>query len=450
MPDPNVAILNNAWALLWRQTSPYYLPTILANGATFGGTHIPSLAKVTVPDIGSIPLYSSDTWGNVSITLTSADVSGLPSVQNRSFTPSSDARSVTATVGFSELTFAGSYEVDGTGAVGCAMDVADALAITIPTALAAGMADSPVPPENMDLARQYRDQLVQSRNGVTLVGKYYDHNDTVNLILSQDNAFTRAWPNGVPEAEHNTAYYMQVTADATADPDDPDYTVGGNDTGYLYHGAYMQAILIATCNYYRTHDPDRADAYAALAQDAATFKGYTDQYPNPMTAGAVMSAVQNAQPMSATELAAVPEPEAVRAGRLAGERDFHELQRRALAERAAQEQQATTYKSTGNFSFGFPMPTLTFSGTVAIAGIPPRQTLTVELTSLSADIPYLKINLLTSTDPTFAVDAQNQINNAQWFQQVLGTKVNAQLGSDEVLSYLSGVINQAISNINSG
>jgi hypothetical protein len=438
MPDPNVVILNSAWSLLWRQTSPYYLPTILANGATFGNAHIPALATVALSDI-SIPLFTSDVWGNVSIKLTSATVRGLPTIQNRSFTPSSDARSITAQVAFQTLTFSGSYELDGTGLAGCAMDVAGFKAYN--------PADAP-PPEYMDLARQYRDRLVRSNNGAALVGKYYDHNDAVNVILNGDNVFTRRWPGGATPTAPNTAYYMRMTADATAHPDDPDYTVG--DDGYQMHGGFMEASLVRACLDEAEHDSVNADALRALAKDAVDFKGYTDHYPDPMTADGVMAKVTNAQPMTAAELAAVPEPEAVRAGRLAAEQGLDELRRTIAAERAARAHDAPTYKSTGRFSFDFPMPSLTFSGTVAIRGIQPHLTITATLKSLQAEIPSLQIRLLTSTDPRLTADSQTVIDAARWFQKSLGSYVNAKLGSEEILSYLSGVINQAILNILAG
>jgi len=438
MTDPNVAILNGAWALLWKQGSPYYLPTVLANGGTFGGTHIPPMSDVAVSGIGTIPLYSSDTWGNVSITLTSPMLAGLPSVGPDSFKPSSDATSVTATVKFNALTFSGGYEVDGTGLAGCAMDIAEVAASATP------------PPGNMDLARSYRDQLVRSPNGTQLVGKYYDHNDTINLLLGRNNAFTRKWPNGVTPSSPDTATYMQQTAQAAANPDNPDYTIGGDDTGYHTHAIYMQSMLVATCQYYQTNDPENAAAFGALADDAATFKAHTDQQHNPMTVGQVMTTVANTAQMTPEQVAAAPEPEASRAARLAAERDFPELQRAALAEEAARAEQAVTYKSTGNFGFGFAMPTLTFSGTVAVSGTPPNYLLTVTLTSLVAAIPSVQITLLSGTDPRFTAEAQSKINDAQWFQRVLGTNVNAKLGSSQVLSYLSSMINQAIASIMNG
>ncbi|HET7505707.1 MAG TPA: hypothetical protein VFK02_32025 [Kofleriaceae bacterium] len=444
--NPNVLILQKAWALLWDPSSSYYLPNILQNGGTFGTTTIPSLAQVTIPDVPAIPLYSSSTWGDVDITLSSMLLSGLPAIQAQAFVPASDASSVSATVAFSKLTFAGLYKVDGTGLVGCGMDLAESSAYQGGGAGAASAQGSGPPPANMDLARGYRDQLAQTNNGIALVSKYYDHNDTVNLILGQDNAFTEAWPGNAPTnpPANNTWYYMQVTSNAGANPGDPSYQVGGNNIGYLTHSAYMQSMLIGTCQYYAKQDPDNAEQYLALASDASTFQGYTNQYPDPMTVDEVLSAVQNTTPMSAAALAAVREPDAVRIGREAAARDFDALHNRALARHAARVAQATTYKSTGRFQFSFAMPTLTLTGTVAISGIPPSQTLTVTLTGLTAAIPSIAIDLLTGTDPSFTADAQDQINNAQWFQKVLGTKLNAQLGSASVLSYLSGIFNQAI------
>src|SRR5579871_5287881 len=101
--NPNVVILNQAWGQLWNNTTPYYLPAILAKGGTFGKTVIPPMRSVDVPPISPIPLYSSDTWGNVTITLSSATLTGLPSIQPVRFTPSSDATSVEAVVAFEKL-----------------------------------------------------------------------------------------------------------------------------------------------------------------------------------------------------------------------------------------------------------------------------------------------------------------------------------------------------------
>jgi hypothetical protein len=436
------AILDQAWALLWRQASPYYLAEVLDHGATFGRTVIPPLAAMTVPDIGPVPLYTSATWGNVSITLSSMTLAGLTSIQDHGFTSSADANSVAATVAFGELTFSGSYQVNGTSPARPAVDMAESLAYPDDGAAA-------VPPGDVDLARYWRDQLLQSENGITLVGKYYDHNETVSRILSQNNGFTRGWPYNAPTnpPSQNTAYYMQMTSEAAAHPENSHYTVGGEDTGYLTHAAYMQGLLIGTCQYYEGTDRDHADDYHRLADDASEFQGYTSPYLDPMTVKSVMSEVKNHRPMTAEELAAVPEPEAVRLGREAAERDFPALQRSALAEQAAREQQAARYQSTGRFSADLAVPTLSLIGAVAVSGHPPLRRLSVALTSRPAEISGLQIALLAGTDPDFTADAQARLDGAPWFQRVLGSRLAARLGSAEVLDYLSGVFNQAIVNV---
>ena len=442
--NPNAVILNKAWALLWQPTSSYYLPTILKNGATFGGTTIPPMSQLPLNDIKSLPLYSSNFWGNVSISLTGLVLSGLPSIQNQSFTPSSNAASVTATVAFGSLTFGGNYEVVGSGIAGCAMSMGWAKAYSGATA-----GDDP-PPANMDLARQYRDQLVNQPglNGLSLVSTYYDQNDTINTILSQNNAFTRAWPLAHPSGGPNltTAFYMGVTNAAGENPGSPLYPVGYVD--YDVHAYYMQTVLLATALDYADGSKDAENPYVALADAIKGFKGYTlTKKDDPMTVNAVMDTVQNTPPMSAAALAAVPETEAARIGREMAERDYPRWRNEAMAAEAARTFQGTTYTSSGSFSFGFSMPTVTFTGTVMVSGIPPHETMTITLTSLTASIPNVDIQLLNGTDANFTRDAQAQINNAEWFQKNIGLKVNTELGSPTVLSYVSNLFNQALNNI---
>lgn len=447
--NPNVAILDQAWAMLWEPTSDYYLPTILQKGGTFGKTTIPAMATVAVSDITAIPLYSSDTWGDVSIDLTSLQLSGLPSIQNGSFTPASDASSISAVVAFGSLTFSGSYEVTGSGLAGCAMDMAGSQAggggpIPPETGDAAGVEDDG--PTNMDLARQYRDQLVQQSgaNGTTMVSTYYDHNDTMNYILNRSNAFTLAWPTEATN-DKTTRDFMQQTNAAAQNPKDQNYQIGDDD--YNSHAMMMQNVLISTSFGYADSPTDPENPFVALATDTAAFRGNTIPYQQPSTVGTVMDTVQNATPLTTAQLATMEESPLARAARIRGERVFAKWDAVAKAREAARIEQATTYKSSGDFSFTFGMPTLTWSGTVAISGMQPLETMTVTVTTLTANVPNVTINLLTGTDQAFTSDAQSQINDATWFQKTIGTKVNAELGSASVLSYFSGVINQALISI---
>jgi hypothetical protein len=441
--DPNVVILNQAWALLWDPTSKFYLPTVLQNGGSFGNTTLPPMTQVALDDMDSIPLYSSNTWGDVEISLTGLNLSGLPSVQNQSFTPAPDASSVSGTVAFGSLTFSGLYEVLGSGLVGCAMDIARTKATPPPGG--AGASAGP-PPSNMDLARQYRDQLVaqSGNNGITLVSTYYDHNDTINTILNQNNPFTRAWPLATPSGPGlNTAHYMGVTNTAAQNPTSPDYQVG--DEGYNIHGYYMQTLLLRTAELYANGSTDPENPYVALQNAIVGFKCHTMKHQQPMTVGAVMDTVQNTDQQC--DPGAMVEHDLARRGREMAERDFAMWHNQAMAAEAARVGQATTYRSNGAFVFDFGMPTVTFNGTVAISGIPPQQTMTVTLTSLTAAIPNVDIELLSGTDPTFTADAQDHIHDAIWFQKTIGLRLNAKLGSPKVLNYLSSLFNQAINSL---
>lgn len=117
---------------------------------------------------------------------------------------------------------------------------------------------------------------------------------------------------------------------------------------------------------------------------------------------------------------------------------------KAEAMKAAQELSATTYKSSGDFDFDFPMPTIAFDGTVKVAGISPNITMTTTVTKLTAAIPEIDINLLSGSDPNFTADAQKKIHDATWFQQNIGVKVNAALNKQDLLDKISGVMNQAL------
>lgn len=449
--DPLSGILNQAWALLWRPDSPWHLPTTLARGGNFGRTVMHPMAAITIPDTGPVPLYSSDTRGNVSIALSSMTLDGLASIADHGLTWPGGTGAIQATVALGDLTFSGSYQADAAGPAMTTLEIATSLGRS------RGAAGEEPPAANIALARDYRDQLLRpgrSGNGAVLVGKYYDHNDTVNRIFSDKNGFTSAWPGSAPgnPPAQNTAYYMDMTADAASHPGDPDYTVGGDD--YLMHGVYMQTLLIKACQDYEQQDPDHAADYRALADDAARFQGnvngFTNDNPGPVTVDVVMSAVTNTHQMPDAELAAIPEPEAVRRGREAAEQDFPALQRRALAERAAREQQVTRAQTTGRFSAEIAMPAVTLSGTVAVTGAPPFYQVSVEFTALSAPLPSPRIALAAGTDADFTAEVQARLDRAQWFQRVLGTRLRADAGSPQTLRYLSGLFNQAISAVLAG
>jgi hypothetical protein len=295
-------------------------------------------------------------------------------------------------------------------------------------------------PSSMDLARQYRDQLVgqSGTNGTTLVATYYDHNDTITKILNDPTQwFTQKWPGSVPGSTKKTADYMAQSDAAGRNPDNSAYVVGDDD--YVTHAGYMSTALKATCNTLRNGSTDPENPYFALATATVAFAKHTHPYSAPSTFNTVMGHVQTGSPMTPEQMAAVEEPAAFRRGRELAERDHAEWLAKGGPEAADEAGTAapTTFKDQGTFSVTFALPTLTFSGTVTA-------TPSVTLTALSADAPSIDIRLSGGSDPDFENEVQSKIDDAEWFQTTIGTKINAQLGSPAMLQYLSQVINQAL------
>ena len=450
--NPNDVILSKAWNMLWDKSSKFYLPTILENGGDFGGEHIPPLQSVDLDDLKKIPLYQSKTWGNVDITLSSIVLSGIPQVSSNGFTPDSADGKISGGIAFSLLDIKGAYEVIGSGLVGCAMDLAQSSAESGPMPPPVEEEEFPLlgdaQPANLDLARDYRDQLInQGNNGATLVSTYYDQNDTMNTILNDHNAFTAAWPIAVPPGSGgNTKYYMGVTNVAGQNPNDPVYTVGGS--AYNSHSYYMQTLLLGVAKNMANGSKDPENPYYALEQSITDFKSNTLPNDGSSTVDTVMTTVKTATPIIPSQggenLEEVVEHEVARKAREAAEKDFDMWQKKAEAAKAATVAAVTTYKSSGNFDFSFPMPTIAFDGTVKVSGISPNITMTTAVTKLTAAIPDVNINLLSGTDPSFTADAQSKIHDAVWFQQTIGVKVNAALNTQSLLGKISGVMNQAL------
>ncbi|MEI9918537.1 MAG: hypothetical protein WDO14_07020 [Bacteroidota bacterium] len=442
-PNPNVVILNRAWAMLWDPKSSFYIPGVLAKGGTFGNVTIPPLQTLALKNMDNVPLYSSSFWGNVEISLDGMTLSGIPQVNGTAFTPSDDASQITGTIAFSNLILGGSYKVVGSGLVGCAMDLGLEKIMGVGTKADRTANSSLDPPSNLDLARQYRDQLVkQGGNGVQLVSTYYDQNDTINTILTGSNAFTAAWPNAKTD-DHDTKYYMEQTNAAAQNPDNPAYTVGGD--GYNMHAFYMQSIMLAVAINMANGSTDPDNPYVSLQKSIICFKKPAAANDQQQTVGSVMQTVQNA-PTPECSLN-VPESDVERKAREMAEKDYPMWEAKAAAEAASVAAAITTYTSSGAFEFGFAMPTITFNGTVTIGGISPNVTMTISITSLSSVIPNVAIILLVGTDPALTSDAQEKINNAVWFQQNIGLKVQGALNQQSLLNTISNIFNQAIISI---
>jgi hypothetical protein len=439
--DPNEVIMQAAWARLWKVATKYYLPSIIVDGAQGNGIVVDPLGRLVIADTGTIPLYQSDTWGSVSVELTEGLVGGLDTLANGGMTYDPQSGAFSATVSIGCLTFGGNYAVSADGAVGCAIDSAAILlkGVSPPgpaiASAAAGIGDQ----SDLDLAVGYRDQLVGFDNGLDLVSTYYDNNETLDYIVSNDTLFQQAWTL-YETAGQGTAYYAQQTATAAANPHDSAAIVG--DENYRFHAAYMRATLFKRVVYYQGQgDPD--GRYQALATAIIGFKGQTDPYTQPMTAGQVMEQVAKPTPPTRADGARGEDSVEARAERQAelDEPMWEERARALEAERAASETAAPT-PVKGHFDDSVAVASVTIDGSVAVTGTPPNTSLLVSLAGLTADVPPIAIEL--QGDSKLLSETQNAIARSSWFQQLLAKKIKDELGSQTVLSYLSNRVNQAI------
>ncbi len=245
-------ILEAAWKLLWTPNTPYYLPNVMKNGLKWNGINIDPLEGAAVDKIGPISLFKDSVLGYISLTMDSNNITGLPSITNGGLTYDDNTHTVTFKIGFGQLNFAGNYEVDSGGVTGCAIATANGLLNIFRVASAA--AGDPDNDPNIDLAYQYRDKLSQSDNpnGNALVDAFYGQNDTMNTIVLAQNAtvngqtnksnglFHNAWLKHTTEGQ-DTAYYMNVTSNASNNPDNSG--TGFNNDDYNEHGFYMEVAM---------------------------------------------------------------------------------------------------------------------------------------------------------------------------------------------------------------
>ncbi|HEY0612369.1 MAG TPA: hypothetical protein VGD35_21995, partial [Chitinophaga sp.] len=273
-------ILEAAWKLLWTPNTPYYLPNVMKNGLHWNNINIPALEGSSVDKIGPISLFKDSVLGYISLTMDSNNITGLPSITNGGLTYDDNTHTVTFTIGFGQLNFAGNYEVDSGGITGCAIATANGLLNIFKMASAVGAGD-PKSDANIDLAYQYRDKLSQpdNPNGNALVDAFYSQNDTMNTVVLAQNGVVNGQTNKTNGLFHNawlkhttagndTAYYMNVTSTASNQPDNQD--TGFNNDDYNEHGFYMEVAMTIEAKSLRDLGDPRGEAlYQSIYSNAA-------------------------------------------------------------------------------------------------------------------------------------------------------------------------------------
>lgn len=458
-------ILEAAWKLLWTPNTPYYLPNVMKNGLHWNNINIPALEGSSVDKIGPISLFKDSVLGYISLTMDSNNITGLPSITNGGLTYDDNTHTVTFTIGFGQLNFAGNYEVDSGGITGCAIATANGLLNIFKMASAVGAGD-PKSDANIDLAYQYRDKLSQpdNPNGNALVDAFYSQNDTMNTVVLAQNGVVNGQTNKTNGLFHNawlkhttagndTAYYMNVTSTASNQPDNQD--TGFNNDDYNEHGFYMEVAMTIEAKSLRDLGDPRGEAlYQSIYSNAANgtsldqeahsyggnnindFMGYVKSGGSQSIARNDTAAVQDHK--AAIYARAKAKAEADHADWIANNR--HEEYASGTTAFASL---GDVSQLTGSFTDTFSTPTVTVSATVATK----NDTLNVTVTELQANIPSLDVTLNPSHASSLNEKVQNAIANAGFMQNLLKTKIEKALGDDSVKKYLSDRVNQAIQKI---
>lgn len=440
-----------AWRRLWTPGSKYYLPDIMLNGIDIPGFHLDPLKNLHCNFIGPMPLVEQSTWGALTLLMTDLVLSGLPGVFATGIDYDESTRALTAKIGFGPLRLTGNYRVDASGVAGCAVDIAKALLGA--RAAVTPRAETESDPE-LDQARAYRDRLVRSAPGRTLVASYYDNNDIFNLVSRGDNVFNYAWPrretrgNG-PDGQPVTVRSRNLadqTYQATVHENDPAHPVGYN--AYSLHSYIMQGLFIRGAQEESERYPDRKKDFDRAIDATMNFASATRPYSGQQTAGNVMKTVESTN-FTSLEEAAVAGANAALSFEDEVQREIEATWQEWQAVKAARAgrpagEPAPNATVVGDFADSMTGIGLTFHATVKVTGTMPDLVLTVTINRIEAAVPRIRVELRSREASALFNFVQNYVANSDWVQSLLQVRIGTTLDSPFLRSYMSERINQAL------
>jgi len=74
-------LVERAWRALWRDGSPYHLPTAFQHGRMSGHVRVRPLASLRLPDVSDVVLFDRAPWGGVTVALRDGRLEGLNSIR---------------------------------------------------------------------------------------------------------------------------------------------------------------------------------------------------------------------------------------------------------------------------------------------------------------------------------------------------------------------------------
>src|SRR5262245_21974297 len=164
-------LVERAWRALWRDGSPYHLPTAFQHGRLSGHIRVRPLASLRLPDVSDVVLFDRAPWGGVTVSLRDSHLEGLNTIAGTSCDFNAGGGTIAAGLKFSGLRLAGAHVLQAGHRTGAALGAAIA-------SLQGGAGDTD--DGNITLAKSYESQLIgmQSDSGRVMVSAYYQSNDT--------------------------------------------------------------------------------------------------------------------------------------------------------------------------------------------------------------------------------------------------------------------------------
>lgn len=486
MPSGDCVLLNKLWSYIWDPKSgKYYVPNVLQNGLSIGGTNIPSLASVSIGDLPAISLFTEKALGSLSITLKGTQLAGLPNVQKGSYSCDDSNASVTKlafTLIFGQLNFSGSYDVMATGVTGCALGSAafflgGGLADALPLGLAAA-GDGDVEAQ-LNLARFYRDGPLQTnpdgsanQNGQLMAGTYYLHQDTVNEIISDaGNQNVRSALTATSAGQMS----QQITLAAQSYKDNPaqQQPLPGQP-GAAFN---VNNSIAVVCMQKISGGQDRDGRYSALLTDQTRFYqsvvwAKRNQPQDVTNVGGVLGVVRTTSPVQATQGSGSAQIHRIASRMMLVESTgmppagsvpekampVYDPQTREIFAFVTLDGPVLARTPPNRSRFGAPLVDLpgTFldgfsnvSASVAASVTATGSTITVKVTSLLVQLPAVDIKLTYSGggwDPSLFEKVENAVANSNALKNMLTAKISGELGGQHVLDTLSQYLTTAANN----
>ena len=434
-------LVQRAWQALWREGSPYYLPTAFQHGRLSGHIRIRPLATLPIPDVSDVVLLDRAPWGGVTMSLQGSRLEGLSSIAgvDCEFDPASGH--VTAGIRFSGLRCAGGHLVRAGHRTGAA----------VATAMSALQSDSGGNDSNLTLAKSYESQPIDAERQRPRDGRHLlpEQRHTLNSFRRcrtscRCGRSTRRQVrrrSSTRSDEQRCATRNTGTVAVNGQPDGQGYSP------YNAHSFFMQNFVMATCYGAASHygtATEKGKRYTKAGDDAQQF-GVPAKPPSkqPQTVNAVLAAVAASTSPNKADLKMVMEdddPQWLKDVRTKAQSMAKNVIQKDLVEGGINTA-ALARPIRGGYSGAVPDVIFTLTGSIKPKG--PGGAPQITFTKLEG--PGVDVEIALSDLPAdLGGEVGTALARARFLKRLLGHRAASALASCTMLKYLSRQMNLAL------